>query len=142
MSESIYRIVYCSRNALRNSGDEQLKEVRKILFTSRKNNSACGITGALLFNSDCFAQVLEGPLEAVEATFERIQRDLRHEDVVVLETCYAAVRDFPDWSMAFSGPESRQNDAFAEFSVAQALFNPSQAAAEIREMLGSLVLQD
>ena len=37
-----------------------------------------------MFNSGCFAQVLEGPHHAIQATFERIQCDERHSDVTVL----------------------------------------------------------
>jgi hypothetical protein len=57
--------------------------------------------GTLLFNRGCFAQVLEGPREAVERTFERIQRDPRHADVMPLEFAPVARRGFPSWSMAF-----------------------------------------
>ena len=43
-----------------------------------------GVTGALIFNSGVFAQVLEGRRQIIEGDFERIQRDRRHADVHVL----------------------------------------------------------
>ena len=62
MSENIHRLLYCSRNTMTGSLEDQQREITQILEKSRTNNSANGITGALLFNSGFFAQVLEGPL--------------------------------------------------------------------------------
>ena len=140
--DQIYRILYCSRNRVPLPLAQQAIEIRSILAKSRANNQANNITGALLFNGGAFAQVLEGPLKAVEATFERIQRDLRHDEVAVLETGYAEAREFPEWSMAFAGAAHNETAAFAEFNIQQAQENPSVAATEIREFLRSLVLRN
>lgn len=140
MSE-VYRILYCSRNTIEGSAEAQQAEVADILAKSRANNASRGITGALLFNSGCFAQVLEGPLEAVERTFERIQLDLRHDEVAVLECGTVPARDFPEWSMAFAGVASA-GSRFAEMSLAEMLENQTTAAAEISEMLRTLVVQE
>ncbi|UEM07295.1 BLUF domain-containing protein (plasmid) [Skermanella rosea] len=85
MSEQIHRLVYFSRNAMPGTEDEIVAGVQQILASSRSNNARAGVTGALLFNSGCFAQVLEGPTPAVTETFERIQWDERHSEVLVLE---------------------------------------------------------
>ncbi len=50
-----------------------------------------------------FTQVLEGPREVVECTFDRIAADIRHTDVTVLSFTPTQRRSFPDWSMAFCG---------------------------------------
>ena len=142
MKDNVYRILYCSRNSVQNTAEVQLAEIRKILQASRKNNAQNGITGALLFNSGCFAQVLEGPLKQVESTFERIQRDLRHAEVTVLEAGYVLQREFPEWSMAFSGADQTESATFGEFNLDQIFENPSLAAMEIREMLSMLVVQE
>lgn len=96
MTEALYRIVYCSRNTAP-TGPEEL---RQILAASRVNNARDGVSGALLFSDGSFAQVLEGPLAAVERTFERIQCDLRHAGVTVLQFGPTEGRVFADWSMA------------------------------------------
>lgn len=100
----LFRLVYVSRNTL---GVEAMAEAElaHILAASRRNNAASGVTGALLSGPNCFAQVLEGPLPAIEATFERIQRDLRHGQVTVLAATPVPLRDFPDWSMAHVAEE-------------------------------------
>ncbi len=100
MTETIYRILYCSRNCMIGTLKEQKEEIANILAKSRLNNGRSGITEALLFNSGFFAQVLEGDAAMVEKTFERIQRDMRHDDVSVLECGIVPQRDFPEWSMA------------------------------------------
>ena len=140
--DKIYRILYCSRNRIPLPLDHQTAEIRSILAKSRTNNSTRGITGALLFNGTAFAQVLEGPLAEVEATFEKIQRDLRHDEVAILEAGFVSNREFPEWSMAFAGSAQKELSAFAEFNVQHALDNPPGAAAEISALLRSLVVQD
>lgn len=110
MSGDLYRLVYVSRNRLDGSPQDMRRKIEDILAVSERNNRENGITGALIFNSGIFAQVLEGPARAVEIAFERIQRDLRHGDVDVLEFEPADRRGFPSWSMGFIG-ESREDMA-------------------------------
>ncbi len=102
----LHRVLYCSRNLIPGAPEAVAAHIRSILATSRRNNARDGITGGLLFSEGCFAQVLEGPLDALESAFERIQCDERHSDVTVLQSGPIATRDFPDWSMAFAGPDA------------------------------------
>ena len=108
----MYRLVYYSSNRIGASGEQMRAQIDQILAASRRNNRAAGLTGALMFSSGYFGQVLEGPQDAVEATFERIQQDTRHGDVSLLEFVKIADRAFGDWSMAFVGGV---NDIFADW---------------------------
>ena len=99
----LYRLVYASKNLLKVPDAEASSAVAQILATSQRNNAEVGVTGALMFNGGAFAQVLEGPRQGVERTFERIQRDQRHGDVTVLECGPTEARGFTNWSMAFVG---------------------------------------
>lgn len=114
MTTDLYRLVYYSRNRLEGSREEVRRQIGDILAVSKRNNSAGGITGALVFNSGIFAQVLEGPGNEVEATFERIQRDPRHGDVDVLEFEGTHQRGFPSWSMAFLGASEQDRALFGD----------------------------
>lgn len=76
-------------------------ELDRILTISRRNNAAVGVTGLLIAGSRRFLQVLEGPADAVETTFQRIGRDPRHFAVVTLRREAVAVRAFPDWTMGY-----------------------------------------
>jgi hypothetical protein len=142
MTDNIYRILYCSRNSLKGSIEEQKSEIANILAKSRSNNSTRGITGALMFNSGFFAQVLEGPLDQVERTFETIQRDMRHDDISVLECGNVPHRDFPEWSMAYASGNSGESASLVDLSLAKVLEHQSTAAAEISSLLRSLVIQN
>lgn len=99
----LYRLVYASKNLLQGSDAEIAQAVSQILEASQRNNARVGVTGALMFNAGAFAQVLEGPQQGVESTFERIQCDPRHGDVTVLQCGPAESRSFANWSMAFVG---------------------------------------
>jgi blue light- and temperature-responsive anti-repressor len=104
---TLFRLVYASRSLV--PEDRVPVELPRILDAARRGNAAQGITGALLFSADGFVQALEGPMAAVERTFERIQCDPRHAEVVVLEAGPVPARDFAGWSMACAGrrPELR-----------------------------------
>lgn len=137
--DTIYQLVYCSRNTI---GECQVAdvdaEILRILEASRRNNVHDKVTGALLFSAGSFAQVLEGPLAEVEKVFERIQRDPRHADVVVLSVLRSHKRDFADWSMAYAGKLAASGEGARALS--QALERPGQAGAEaVLAMLRDLV---
>lgn len=114
-SETLQRVIYSSR--VTPGGAFQVSE---ILETSRRNNAALGVTGALLVSGPYFAQVLEGPPAAVEEIFERIQCDARHEQITVLEVASPSARAFGDWTMGFA--EEREDAAGA------ALLDPAAAS--------------
>jgi hypothetical protein len=109
---SLYRMIYCSRNVIARAIPEAAtpegmeQEIRAILATARRCNTASNVTGALLFTASGFAQVLEGPREVVEQTFERISSDPRHTDVTALSFTPIERRSFPDWSMGFHSQAS------------------------------------
>ena len=103
--QKLYRVLYCSRPAIAARPAERADVIRNILAAARRRNAADGITGGLMFSKGCFAQVLEGPMDAVSETFERIQQDERHFEVTVLQAAPIATRDFPAWSMAYTGAD-------------------------------------
>lgn len=112
MPESLHRLIYTSRNMIGGAAGGAEPEIRQILASARRNNPRVGVTGALMFNGGCFAQVLEGPRAAVEQVFERIQRDHRHSEVSVLQIAGVERRGFPGWSMAFVGRAAEGADTF------------------------------
>ncbi len=102
----LFRLIYYSRKTAVNPDDPRLRaDLKEILETAKHNNMANGVTGALLFNQNYFAQVLEGDRKAVTETFCRIIKDPRHSDHVILEARPIKRRRFADWSMCFVGQE-------------------------------------
>ncbi len=137
----LYRVLYCSRNVIPGSPDAVAADIRAILAASRRNNARAGVTGGLLFSEGCFAQVLEGPMEAVEATFERIQCDPRHAEVTVLRVGPIPARDFPGWSMGFAGPATAAG-RYDGMTPADALSGQSPGGADVLAMLKALVVRE
>jgi hypothetical protein len=76
-------------------------ELEALLVDSRERNHGIGLTGALLYAGGHFIQTLEGPAPVVDATFETIDRDPRHRDLLVALREPIDERAFPDWSMGF-----------------------------------------
>lgn len=144
MQQEVYRIVYCSHNLIAPAKRDERRDVdlQQILDASRRNNSASDVTGALLFNQEYFAQVLEGPRASVERTFERIQRDRRHGQVTVVDNGFADHRDFPEWAMAHAEPASEAQAEGIAAALQIALLKPSEKGADVLDMLKGLVVQD
>ncbi|GAB2788389.1 hypothetical protein GCM10027040_13260 [Halomonas shantousis] len=106
MADTLYRLVYLSRNAIPGDSETQRHEIERILAISRHKNPSAGVNGALLFNADRFAQVLEGPRHALETLFECIQCDPRHTDIVVLIFEPIAQCSFSQWAMGYVTADS------------------------------------
>ncbi len=85
-----------------------------ILASARRNNQANDITGLLMFNGKRFLQVIEGPADAVEATYARINCDPRHRAQVVLARRTVDQREFGDWSMAYRNGSGPSDNALYE----------------------------
>ena len=92
----IKRLKYISRQ----TREIDLAELNAISAISKSNNLRSGVTGLLVKVGDYFFQILEGPPDAVDLTYERIQRDDRHGDVVVVAPPeLVPERLFAKWSM-------------------------------------------
>jgi len=142
MTEVLYRLVYYSRNHIAGRRTTFAAEVDTILARSRDNNARDGITGALLFNAGCFAQVLEGPLPKIETTFERIQQDDRHGDVSLLTLEPIAARSFPNWSMGFVGLSSEDTAQFSKVAADSGFEISRLSGDQIHSILKDLALQE
>lgn len=86
-----------------------------ILATSRRNNDAAGISGLLLVGGRRFLQALEGPGDAVEATYARIKADARHFAHVELADRLVEACEFGSWAMA----STQGNDPQAGLALRQ-----------------------
>ena len=114
MSDDIYHLAYVSDAQLVDPSEAEQQELlewqlKRILDAAHSNNSAAGVTGALLFSGRHFAQVLEGPQAAINERYRRIAEDTRHNNVTTLLYEPAGERQFADWSMALCGAEEVDN---------------------------------
>lgn len=110
--------IYNSAAATDFSQDDLLE----LLEWSRNSNAARDITGILLFVDQCFFQVLEGPLEAVEALADNIRSDNRHTNMTTIIREPVARRSFSAWTMGFahiSAEELGDIDGLNDFFTGQ-----------------------
>ncbi len=146
VNASLYRLIYCSRNVIGRvmPGATVDDELRTILAVARRRNKSDGITGALLFTASGFAQVLEGPRETVEVTFERITADPRHAGVTVLSFTPTERRSFPDWSMAFTAQAAKGKPDPLEHLLADATFAGPRATtgSDVLRLLEKVVQRE
>ena len=93
----LVRLMYASRAAEAVDADA----LAVILRQSKEHNPPAGVTGVLCFcsNARIFLQVLEGGRGAVSAVYNRIVRDPRHTEVVLLSYEEIGERRFASWSM-------------------------------------------
>lgn len=77
------------------------EDLLKILVQCRRNNTATGVTGMLLFGNTTFAQCLEGEEANVDELLVKIGADPRHTGIKVLRRAPIAARNFSEWSMGF-----------------------------------------
>ena len=99
--EEVRHVIYISRPA---HFDHLVLE--EILTKSRSNNPAIGITGSLIYHSDLFLQLLEGPPLAVHKLYQTILADNRHADIVNLCDETFSRRLFASWAMKNDGHQS------------------------------------
>jgi hypothetical protein len=99
-AETLARLIYRSRAKLDFGGETPVAVLLEIVTQARKHNERNGLTGILLFDGFTFLQVLEGPLSAIERTYERIACDQRHTELEVIDLSVIESRDYMAWSMA------------------------------------------
>jgi len=94
-------LIDVSRRALATLESE--RAVEEIVAAARSRNAALEITGALVCTRTHFAQLLEGPSDAVDGLMHTIENDSRHVEVAILDVTLVAQRKVPNWSMAYNG---------------------------------------
>ena len=97
-----FRLIYRSRSLLPDKADGGDEALAEILRVARHNNQDHNVTGALVLYEyrKRFAQVLEGPEAKVQALFESIQRDPRHDNVEIKHAGIVGEGVFRRWAMA------------------------------------------
>ena len=94
-----------------------------ILETSRRNNPENGITGNLIYHSDLFLQILEGPTKAIDNLYSKILSDSRHTDIVKLREAEFNKRLYASWAMKNDGYQSwmLSRNEISQFNADEAL---------------------
>ena len=94
---TLFSLIYASSAVDLFSTDDLVS----LLETCRRNNTAAGVTGMLLYKAGNFMQVLEGEEETVRRLHAKIQHDPRHRGLLTLTEHMITERQFGEWSMGF-----------------------------------------
>ncbi|MCO6418775.1 BLUF domain-containing protein [Siccirubricoccus sp. KC 17139] len=135
-AQPIHRLVYRSTSAILGTEEQVAAEVAAIVAAARRNNLATGLTGVLVYSGESFTQVLEGPLAALEATYDRISADLRHRQFDLLQFTRAPARSFGNWELAYLTQDAL--DAFWQ-DGAMPGGDPTDAANRVLERLTEIL---
>lgn len=85
--------------------------VGAIAKAARANNAQLGISGMLIFDGGRFAQLLEGPAEAVDHLLEKLEADRRHVHLRVLSMReHDARAHFASWGLGYLWIDEDEND--------------------------------
>ena len=108
-------------------------QLHDLLARARKFNSSVGVTGLLLYHKLSFFQILEGPENEITPLYARIERDPRHNRVLLLSKKHTEGRNFGTWSMGFVDvdPAAAKLPGFVKLLEAKASFLELQGDAKL-----------
>ena len=96
------RLIYHSENHLGQEKGKMIADLNAIMDSANRNNEKSNITGALIFDTLWFVQILEGERVAVSETLRRIMADGRHDAVTVMDARPIEERQFGNWWMGLA----------------------------------------
>lgn len=94
----LYRLFYISR-CVKNSVVDEANIANQIVSFATTNNPKLGITGAMTFDGNDFAQILEGEKDHVLELFEKIKADSRHDSITLIKGQEIKTRHYERWAM-------------------------------------------
>ena len=101
------QLVHCIYTSVANEKYDH-DEMVYLLDIIRTNNKKLNVTGMLLYDDGSFFQVLEGDRTAVNALFNRIEKDPRHSKVSKLVEEPITTRSFSEWTMGYSNITTKE----------------------------------
>jgi hypothetical protein len=135
---SLIQLIYYSKNTLEADDRGQLQNLRDILSTARARNGADGVTGYLIFDKQCFIQILEGEEDIVKATYHRIGMDRRHAKVTLVEVRPIKMRLFADWTMGAAMRSLDHQEVFLQHGISGTIDPARLNGSKILELAADL----
>ena len=131
---SVLAILYVSTASILE--DRREAALERIVEQATSANTRAGLTGALMFSGNRFAQMLEGPSNALDALMERIAADPRHCEVTILFHGAVAKCQFKSFSLVYSG-----SSVFVSRSISLPLARAKRGAPPELENLIRLMVE-
>ena len=92
------RLVYRSKA----TGEVGSLALFNLLTQARQKNAELSITGHLIFDGEFFTQWIEGPSSSLDQLWASLQKDDRHQQIMLISRTPTDARRFAEWTMAFS----------------------------------------
>lgn len=102
MSDTFRRVMYLSKSRHSFTQDELLG----MCAAFAANNALKDVTGVLMHVGNWFVQIIEGPPDAIECLYAKIEADPRHGCVTLLSDHRDDQRTFGQWSMHLANLDS------------------------------------
>lgn len=116
------------------------QDLEDILKTARDFNRANNITGCLLYHDGQFLQILEGDFQVLLDLYDRIKRDPRHREFLLLHMKETSQRIYSNWTMAFKSLNRNQLSNYSivtEFTELETNEDESSMAKELFEAISA-----
>ncbi len=120
------RLVYRSKA----TGEVGSLALFNLLTQARQKNAELNITGHLIFDGEFFTQWIEGPSSSLDQLWASLQKDDRHQQIMLISRTPTEARRFAEWTMAFSSyPSLNSHNMPGFFPV-----DESSVAARIQDL--------
>ena len=110
----------------------------ELVHQSQNWNDSVGITGALVTTERNFVQFIEGPTAAIGDLFDKIRTDRRHTRINVIQDAAAQERYFPEWSLAYWGPDAYIDNQLAPILQRHNGSECAELAVSLRTLLRAM----
>jgi hypothetical protein len=123
----LVRLVYVSRAV---DTEDNRAAIESILEAARAHNLHNGITGVLCYAGGIFLQAIEGGRHEVNALYNQIVGDRRHQDVVLLLYEEITERRYGGWTMGQVNVSRVNTSVVLKYSDRPA-FDPYQLSGKV-----------
>ncbi len=116
-----------------------ISDLENIVAEAVVNNLNNSITGALVYYSNMFFQIIEGSKSHILGLYEKLLADKRHYDVELIWQGIKPSRTFGDWSMAFLGEKADLEINSVSAKLTHANLAPIMEGMEDSEIFSDLL---
>lgn len=82
--------------------NKSITDFNELIFKAKSNNAKNNITGILVYKNNNFLQVFEGYPETVDAIFDKISMDQRHQNIFKIIDTSIDDRIFEEYKFGFT----------------------------------------
>lgn len=137
----LYELIYRS-TAKPGLSESDLKD---ILRTAHSFNKANNITGCLLYHEGQFLQMLEGEFQVLLQLYDRIKRDPRHREFLLMHMKETDYRVYSNWTMAFKSltdTDLRNYSGVSEFTELETEEEESSMSLNLFHAISESFIED